>query len=95
MMIGVWRNWLDATRFAIEAQQVMALRLMRLAPGGVTAATEMQRMVTEKAAACIAAQAAASDALMAGRSLTAAARSAAVPYRSRVRANRRRLLRRK
>jgi hypothetical protein len=94
-MIGLWRNWVDATRFAIEAQQVIALRLLRLAPGGVVAAKEAQRMVTEKAAACIASQAAASGALLSGRSLTAATRRAAAPYRSRVRANRRRLLRRK
>jgi hypothetical protein len=95
MMIGLWRHWIDATRLAIEAQQVMTLRLLRLAPGGIAAATEAQRMVSEKAAASLAAQAAGARALLTGRSLTAATRSAAVPYRSRVRANRRRLLRRK
>jgi hypothetical protein len=90
-MIGAWKNWVDATSFAIEAQQVVTLRLMRLASGGVAGAAEAQRMVTEKAAAGLAAQAAATSALMAGRSFTAAARRAAVPYRRRVRANRRRL----
>jgi hypothetical protein len=93
-MIGVWRTWIDATRFAIEAQQVMALRLMRLAVGDMAAAGEAQRMVTEKIAAGLAAQTAAATALIAGASLPAITRSAARPYRRRVRANHRRLTRR-
>jgi hypothetical protein len=93
-VIGVWRTWIEATRFAIEAQQVVALRLVRLAGGDMAAAREAQRMVMEKIAAGLTAQIAATTALIAGASLTAVTLSAAQPYRRRVRANHRRLTRR-
>jgi hypothetical protein len=90
-MIGLWRAWIDASRFAIEAQQVIGLRLMRLASGDVAAIGEAQRMVAEKVAAGIAAQTAVATALIAGASLLSITRSAALPYQTRVRANHRRL----
>ena len=92
-MFGIWRDWFDAARFGFETQHVIALRMMRIAPGGARAAAEFQRMVSEKASAFLAAQAAAASALVSGQSLGTAARRAATPYRSRVRANRRRLSR--
>ena len=92
-MFGFWRNWIDAAQFAVESQQVMAMRLMRIAPGGVEAMVETQRMVSEKAAAFLAAHMAAATALAAGGSFDTAARKAAIPYRSRVRSNHRRLTR--
>ena len=90
-MWRLWRTWIYANRFAIETQQVIALRLMRLASGGMAAVGEAHCMVAEKIAAGIAAQAAAAAALIAGASFMAVARSAARPYRVRVRANHRRL----
>jgi hypothetical protein len=69
----------------------VALRLMRIAGGGPLAVKEAQRMVTEKVTALVAAQMAAGAALASGKSFEAAAECAAVPIRSSVRANRRRL----
>jgi hypothetical protein len=54
---------------------------------------EASRMSAEKIAAGLEAQAAAGMALATGRGLRAAARAVAGPYRKRVRANRKRLLR--
>jgi hypothetical protein len=93
MMFGYWQDWFDAARFGFETQHVIALRLMHIAPGGARAAAETQRMVTEKTAALFASQAAATAALIGGQSFRIAAKRAAVPYRGRVRANRRRLMR--
>ncbi len=90
-MFGLWRAWIAASRFAIEIQQVVALRLMRLASGDTAAAGEAHRMVAEKFAAGLAAQTAATAALIAGAPLMAITRSAARPYQVRVRANHRRL----
>jgi hypothetical protein len=92
-MFGLWKNWFDAARFGFETQHVIALRMMHIAPGGAKAAAEAQRMVTEKTDAFFASHAAATVALISGQSLETAARMAAAPYRSRVRANRRRLMR--
>jgi hypothetical protein len=89
----LWESWIDAGRFTLEAQSVVALRMMRLAEGGPLAATEVQRMVTEKVAALAAAQMAAGLALASGKSLAAAAKQAALPIRRSVRSNRRRLSR--
>jgi hypothetical protein len=49
------RNWmtfaLDAARLHRETQEVMVLRLLKLARGGRAAKVETQRMVTEKGVA--------------------------------------------
>jgi hypothetical protein len=91
IMIKLWRNWIEAGRFATDVQWVIGLRMLRLASGGPVAAAEAQRMVTEKVDALGAAQAAAGLALGAGMSLDQAIVRAAAPIKKRVRANRRRL----
>jgi hypothetical protein len=68
---------------------------MRLAGGGAAAASEAQRMILEKLFAGAQAQLGAGMALAAGRGVEGAKRAAARPYRRAVRANRRRLTRRR
>ena len=85
------RPWFEAWQFAAEAQQVIALRMMQFWRNDPSAGREATRMVTEKMAAAAEAHAAAASALMMGQSATTALRRAAIPYRRRVRANRRRL----
>jgi hypothetical protein len=80
--------------FALDAWSVVTARLARIAAGGPKAWSEMQRMTAEKMFAAWEAQVAAGAALATGRGETAARRKAAAVYRRRVRANRRRLLRR-
>ena len=86
---------MDAAGFAAEAQGVIALRMMRLGAGGALAASEMQRMLVEKVVATGQAQLAAGMALALGGDIHRAARAAAKPYRKAVRANRRRLARKR
>jgi hypothetical protein len=47
-----WNNWFSVSSqtamLALEAQSVIALRLMRIAAGGALARSETSRMVTEK-----------------------------------------------
>jgi hypothetical protein len=85
-MLGAWfgltAEW---ARLGMAAQQVIALRLLRMAAGGAAAQSELARMVTEKAPAL--AEAAASTAM------GAPARKVARRYRTRVKANARRLSR--
>ena len=94
-MIDLWRNWIEAGRFAADVQCVIALRMLRIASGGPQAATEAQRMVSEKIGALGAAQLAAGLALSTGKSFDVAAKRAAAPIKRGVRANRRRLMRRR
>lgn len=51
----MFKFWYGATMLSIEAQQVVALRMMKLAMGGPQAQTEVSRMVSEKVSASIAA----------------------------------------
>jgi hypothetical protein len=82
-MIGVWmRVAVDAARLCQETQAVIALRMMKLALGGL----EAHRMIAEKGFAL----AEAVGSLATGSSMKRVARR----YRSHVRANRRRLTRR-
>ena len=74
---------METATLAVEAQQVMALRLTRLAAGGAAAQTEAARMVSEK----VVAYAEASTMLARGKSPETVMRR----YRTRVRANSRRL----
>jgi hypothetical protein len=94
-MFTLWRTWIDAARFALDAQSVIALRMQRLAAGGPQATEEAQRMILEKFGALAAAQVAGSIALASGSSLAVASQRAAAPVRRSVRANRRRLSRRR
>jgi hypothetical protein len=87
--------WLDASTLIMKAQSVIALRMVRLAAGDAAAFSEAQRMVCEKAIATAEAQAAVGLTLATGRGLKRAVSAAATPYRRRVRANHRRLTRRR
>src|ERR1700742_3175104 len=89
--LGLWRHWMDASMLALEAQNVIALRMMRMASGGPLAASEAQRMVIEKLGAVASAQVAAGLTLASGGTVEAAYVGALAPFRKRVRANRRRL----
>ena len=80
------KSWFGLAMLAAESQQVIGLRLMMLAGGGPKAQAEAQRMVTEKLLA-------AHDA--AGRLMMGASHDSIVRgYRTKVRANSRRLLKR-
>jgi hypothetical protein len=81
-------------QLGIEAQNVVALRMMRLASGGVGTEAEMNRMIVEKTAAVAEAQFAAATAAAAGNADHVVANKALAVFRKRVRANRRRLSRR-
>ena len=50
----MFKFWYGAAMLSIEAQNVIALRMMRLARGGKNAQSEANRMVTEKIAESIA-----------------------------------------
>ncbi len=93
-MFEMWKSWMDAAQFGLEAHSVMTLRLMKIAGGGPAGAAECARMVSEKFVAAAAAQSAGAIALASGKSLEDAAALAMVPVRSWVRANHRRLSRR-
>ena len=88
------RQWVallsDAASLGAEAQQVIGLRLAKLAthPGSQR---EMVRMVIEKPAAFAAAQIGATLALAHGHGSHVAAQKALGVYRRKVRANRKRL----
>ena len=83
-MIKTWMTLaFDAARLGYEAQTVMTLRMLKLAPGGRAAEVEARRMVAEKGIAF--AEAAAT--LASGGSMKKVVRS----VRRRVSKNRRRL----
>ena len=81
-----------AVQMGIEAQSVVALRMLRFASGG--ARSEATRMVAEKVAAAAEAQAVAAAAAASGRQPHVVAGKALNVYKKRVRANKRRLSRR-
>jgi hypothetical protein len=84
---------LDAqTRFLLDCQVVVALRMVRLAGGGAPAVTESMRMVSEKVATFAGAQMAAA-AVLSSQGWPGAAAAAEMRYRSAVSSNRRRLTR--
>jgi hypothetical protein len=92
-MFNDWNDWFAVGALALEAQGVIAMRLLKIAEGGPEADAECQRMVTEKFAAGSAALSAATAALAGGKGIEAAARLALAPIRGRVRANLQRLSR--
>jgi hypothetical protein len=77
------RNWFNLVLLAAESQQVIGLRLMKLAMGGPKAKAEATLMVAEK----VAAAGVAAGNLMSGASSESVVRG----YRKKVRANVRRL----
>jgi hypothetical protein len=87
-------SWLSlsmsAMQLGIEAQTVIALRMMKIAAGGAAAEAEVQRMISEKSQAALDTQLQIGKSAMSGRLDLAPARAVAL-YRRRVRANRRRL----
>jgi hypothetical protein len=87
--------YFDGIRFAIDVQRVVAARLAILARGDMSAAREANRMIAEKAAAMAEVQLAAGTAVLRGASIPTAAARSLKPIRRRVRANRRRLCRRR
>jgi hypothetical protein len=80
-----------AAQLAFEAQNVMALRLMRLAAGGPYSHAEASRMISEKFVALAEAQMIVAVGATAGRSSNVVAGKILGTYKKRVRANRRRL----
>jgi hypothetical protein len=92
-MFNLWRNWIDASLFAAEAQCVVALRMTQFASGEPNSAAESRRMVSEKFAALSEAQLAAASSFLQGNSPAEVMRSALAPIKRRVQKNRRRLSR--
>ena len=88
-----WKSWIDAAQFGLEAQSVIAMRLMKIATGGQDGAAECTRMVLEKIDAGAAAHIAGAIALVGGKSVEVATKLAMAPIKSRVRANHVRLIR--
>jgi hypothetical protein len=85
-MIKAWMKfYLDAARLGYEVQTVMALRMLKLARGGLAAEREAQRMVTEKGVAL----AEAATTLATGGSMNKVVRRVS----SRIKKNKRRLSR--
>jgi len=80
-----------AFQLSWEAQNVIALRMLRLASGDVRGQAELNRMVVEKITAAAEAQVAAAVAMMNGHKDHVIAGKALTVYKKRVRANRRRL----
>jgi len=81
-----WAAW----QAGLEAQQVIGLRLAKLASGGAAATAEINRMVAEKMAAALEAQQAAAAAMLTGKAAQIPSRTIAL-YRRKMRANRNRL----
>lgn len=89
-MANPWLAGLRLAQLGIEAQSVIALRMLKFAEDGPFAKKEARRMVSEKIAAFAEAQMAIAMAVGFGRAETAPAKAVAV-YRRRVKANQRRL----
>jgi hypothetical protein len=91
-MLNPWLSFnLKAWQIGLEAQSVIALRMLRLAAGGARAEAEANRMVTEKVLATCEAQMAVAMATIRGHKEHVIAGKALNVYGKRVRANRRRL----
>jgi hypothetical protein len=94
-MFNPWLAFsLNAFQMGVEAQSVIALRMLRFASGNARTETEATRMVTEKIAAAAEAQAVAAMATVTGRPQHVVANKALKVFKKRVRANKRRLTRR-
>jgi hypothetical protein len=94
-MLNPWISFTaKAWQVGLEAQGVIALRVLRLATGGARAEAEATRLMNEKIPAAAEAQAAAATAVMQGHKEHVVAGKAPAAYSKRVRANKRRLSRR-
>jgi hypothetical protein len=90
-MFSFWNDWVDAAVFTLEAQGVIAMRMLKIAAGGPAADDECQLMVSEKIAAMSAAHGAAVSAIFSGKSMQDTYALALVPVRRTMRANHARL----
>ena len=87
-MFNPWLAFsLNAFQMGVEAQSVIALRMLRLASGNARSETEATRMVTEKIAAAAEAQAVVAMATFTGHPQHGAATKALKIFKKRVRAN--------
>lgn len=84
---------MNAMQLGIEAQSVVALRIMKVAAGGAAAEREAGRMVTEKIEAALDLQTQIVTGMMTGAAAHRAPARAVALYRRKVRSNRRRLMR--
>jgi hypothetical protein len=95
----LYNPWLafsfKAAQLGWEAQNVIALRLLRLAAGGTQGQAEASRMMVEKIASVAEAQATAAAAVIAGNKDHVIAGKTLRVFEKRVRANKRRLSRRR
>jgi hypothetical protein len=93
--LAMWKAWLalslQSIRLGWEAQNVVALRLMRFGLDSSHGRSEAQRMVLEKFATMVEAQGAATTAAIMGAKPHRIAKRVIGEYRKRVRNNRRRL----
>ena len=85
----------DLSLLAVEANVVVGLRMMKLASGGPKAAAEAQLMVAEKIGLANRLAVENAFALATGRSLGSVHKSTVAKYTRAVRANRKRLTRKK
>jgi hypothetical protein len=84
---------LKTMQLGFEAQNVIALRMMRLAAGGARGQSEAHRMDFEKIEASVESQARAVSGIITGKKDTVVAGQVLRVFRKRVRANKRRLSR--
>jgi hypothetical protein len=93
----MFNPWLALTfktmQLGFDAQNVIALRMMRFAQGGPRGQDEARRMVSEKIAAGVEVQTAAIAGVMTGQKDTVVVRKVLRGLQKRVRANKRRLSR--
>jgi hypothetical protein len=91
-MLNPWIEFsFQAARLGWEAQNVIALRLLRLARGGAIGRSEAGLLITEKLSALSEAQTAAASAAIKGGNGRQVATKVMKVYKNRVRANKRRL----
>jgi hypothetical protein len=90
--VSIFKAWIDAAEFGLEAQGVIAMRLTKIASGGRDGAAECTRMVLEKFDATQASVTAGMLALAGGKSMETATQLAMIPVRRRVHANHLRLM---
>ena len=92
--LDMWSTSLEVGMMALEAQAVIAMRLMGMAGVWSVTKTETSRMVTEKSAAMTKSMMNAGTATMRGASPEKIVAEAIKPYRQKTRANSRRLAKR-
>jgi hypothetical protein len=86
-MLSFWSDWVDAAKFTVEVQGVIAMRMLKIAAGGPAADKECRLMVAEKIDAMSKAHGAAVSAVFSGKSMHDTYALAMAPYRRTMRAN--------